>query len=273
MCLLLMYILYQEPASMSRNPLSALLGSDKFSRQKGLLFVGPSTAKVHPNMTLDEADIAFFKFISNLHLLCENALRFGNALDGGWDMCIAKPYRPKEPCLVYSFGINNDFSFDDAISRKFNCTVRSFDPSMKAGTHRRSDRVWFYKIGIGGNNTVNDRHWTLKTFTDITALFNETDTIIDYLKIDVESSEWPSLVPMLEGDTLSRVKQFGVEIHIGQFTVQTLYYQYMLLKRLEDAGFRRWYFARNYYRVIKRRTGFRSCCYEMVYINTRFLKQ
>lgn len=90
--------------------------------------------------------------------------------------------------------------------------------------------------------------------------------------MDIESSEWPSLGPMLADDTLSRVKQFGVEIHMGGINVQSLYQKYMLLKQLEDAGFRRWYFARNYYALQKTKNGFRSCCYEMVYINSRFLK-
>lgn len=100
-------------------------------------------------------------------------------------------------------------------------------------------------------------------------------TVIDYLKMDVEWSEWPSLVPMLADDnTLSKVKQFGIEIHMNKRTdVKELYDKYMILKRLEDLGFRRWYFARNYYALQRARNGFRSLAYEMVYINRRYLKK
>ncbi|XP_071134989.1 uncharacterized protein [Mytilus edulis] len=48
--------------------------------------------------------------------------------DGGWNVCHDKPYRPPVPCLVYSFGINNDFSFDDFIVKPYGCDVHSFDP-------------------------------------------------------------------------------------------------------------------------------------------------
>ncbi|VDI18203.1 Hypothetical predicted protein [Mytilus galloprovincialis] len=48
--------------------------------------------------------------------------------DGGWNVCHDKPYRPPVPCLVYSFGINNDFSFDDFIVKTYGCDVHSFDP-------------------------------------------------------------------------------------------------------------------------------------------------
>src|SRR6218665_813621 len=44
------------------------------------------------------------RFLSKRHFACENNTRLGNALDGGWDICLAEPYRPKPPCLVYSFG-------------------------------------------------------------------------------------------------------------------------------------------------------------------------
>ncbi|KAJ8320695.1 hypothetical protein KUTeg_002282 [Tegillarca granosa] len=60
-------------------------------------------------------------------------IRLGNVQDGGWDLCSDSGYEPRNDgsCLVYSVGINNDFSFDDAISRKYGCTVHCFDPSLE----------------------------------------------------------------------------------------------------------------------------------------------
>jgi len=43
-------------------------------------------------------------YISHLHYHCEDYVRLGNSFDGGWDMCIVEPYRPRPPCLIYSFG-------------------------------------------------------------------------------------------------------------------------------------------------------------------------
>lgn len=47
---------------------------------------------------------------------------------GNWYVCMDKKFYVSKPCLVYSFGIGNDFSFDDAMA-KLGCEVHSFDPS------------------------------------------------------------------------------------------------------------------------------------------------
>lgn len=90
--------------------------------------------------------------------------------------------------------------------------------------------------------------------------------------MDVEGAEWESLDNMLRLKVLSRVKQLGLEIHV-QRNAAKLYQYWTVLHRLEEQGFRRWYWAmnfrgRNIYMVPK---GSRSACYEMVYINVNFL--
>ena len=50
-------------------------------------------------------------------------------MKGKWGIYQDEPFDVKPPCLVYSFGINWDFSFDDAMG-KLGCEVHSFDPSM-----------------------------------------------------------------------------------------------------------------------------------------------
>lgn len=45
-----------------------------------------------------------FRFHSHLHYNCTESVRLGNVADGGWNACLAGPFKPKETCLVYSFG-------------------------------------------------------------------------------------------------------------------------------------------------------------------------
>jgi len=240
-----------------------------------LIFIGDSREVFHEKMTDEEADVPLNKFLSRRHVACEKSIRLGNVGDGGWDMCIAGPYHPKQPCLVYSFGINNDFSFDDAVGNTFGCTVRSFDPSMKTKDHQRNAHVWFYQIGIGGKDALASNGWQIKTLSSVVAQFNDSKKIIDYLKMDVEESEYASLDEMLSSGILSQVKQLALELHIEDANFRkvtlSLYERYRLLKRLEDAGFRRWYYAINLYNIKFRPNGVRSCCYEMVYVNMNFL--
>jgi len=79
--------------------------------------------------------------------------------------------------------------------------------------------------------------------------------------MDVENAEWTSIEAMLQSGILSRVKQIGIELHIDGKDSKTLNERYRLLKRLEDAGFRRWHYALNLYNIKFLNTGFRSCCY------------
>ncbi|XP_041379514.1 uncharacterized protein LOC121392339 isoform X2 [Gigantopelta aegis] len=70
----------------------------------------------------------FHSYLDNMDIVCDRKLRMGNIADGGWEICDDPPVRPVKPCIVYSFGINNDFSFDNEVVRLYECNVYSFDP-------------------------------------------------------------------------------------------------------------------------------------------------
>jgi len=103
--------------------------------------------------------------------------------------------------------------------------------------------------------------------------YSLVQVIIDYLKMDVEGAEWNSLKSMTQSDVLSRVKQLGLEIHV-QADAAMLYEYWTVLNGLEKRGFRRWYWAMNFrgHNIYMVKTGSRSCCYEMVYINVNFMQ-
>jgi hypothetical protein len=169
--------------------------------------------------------------------------------------------------------INYDFSFDDDTSRMFGCIVRSFDPSMsRVNDHQRSKNVNFYKIGIGGSNTVNKFKWKLNTLRSILQRFDETKATINYLKMDVESSEWPALEEMLATNVLDRVKQLAMEIHVDN-TVRDLPKKLSILRQLEAVGFRRWSYAQNMITLRSMRKHTMNCCYEMVYVNAKYISR
>ncbi|KAK3108727.1 hypothetical protein FSP39_014282 [Pinctada imbricata] len=149
-------------------------------------------------------------------ILCKQMLRLGAITDGGWDVCHDELYRIRSPCIVYSFGINNDFSFDDDVERTFGCDVFAFDPSMSAKTHRRSKNVMFYAIGIGNENkniTVGAGNWEIKTLDTIRRELGHTNRQIDILKMDIESNEKQSLPQMIKSGVLNKVRQLCIEFH------------------------------------------------------------
>ena len=54
-------------------------------------------------------------------------------------------------CHVYSFGINNQWTFDEDMAQ-FNCHVYSFDPSMGANDHNRTSKIHFFNLGLAKEN-------------------------------------------------------------------------------------------------------------------------
>ena len=54
-------------------------------------------------------------------------------IDGAWFLCLDDQLDlKKNDCNILSFGINNDYSFDEIMNRDFGCYVFSFDPQIEA---------------------------------------------------------------------------------------------------------------------------------------------
>lgn len=54
-------------------------------------------------------------------------------IDGAWFICMDAWLEPREnDCRVFSFGINEDFSFDKHMNEELGCHVYSFDPEVEA---------------------------------------------------------------------------------------------------------------------------------------------
>ncbi|XP_005102082.1 uncharacterized protein LOC101863520 [Aplysia californica] len=148
-------------------------------------------------------------------------------LMGNYPVCFDEPFSPimkDKPCIVYSFGIANDFRFDDALAR-VNCTVYSFDPSMGVSDHLRGDRVHFMNLGIGAED--NDKfvprvdgyasstaRWKIKKLSSIMKMLGHSVKSLSLLKMDVENNEWAILDNMLSEGLLEGLPQILVEWHI-----------------------------------------------------------
>ncbi|XP_013418516.1 methyltransferase-like protein 24 [Lingula anatina] len=86
-------------------------------------------------------------------------------------MCLDPPYNMKPgKCLVYSFGISTNWSFDDYMDKTRNCTVHCFDPSIGKKDFKRSPNIYFHNLGISGRNETNGKKWQLYTLGSIKRL-------------------------------------------------------------------------------------------------------
>ena len=182
-------------------------------------------------------------YISTIQYQCRQIVRFGTTTDGGWDVCLDKQFRPSSQCLVYSFGINDNWSFDEEISTIFGCKVFSFDPSLDLANHTHSPGVQFYRMGISGNDTIKQGErnpWILRSLKTILNNFGHLDRKIDILKMDVEFAEWEALPNMIATGVLKNVVQLYIEFH-GDGDVNKL----VVLRQLYDVGFRIFWLHRN----------------------------
>ncbi len=151
------------------------------------------------------------------------------------------------PCVVYSFGVNHDSSFEAEVLATTHCEVYAYDPSVdKIGKPLVSSnpRVHFKKLGISGDNLGDMR--TLKTLMED----NGGHRWIDILKMDIELSEYPSLENILEdfafvGNSSLDGLPFGqllVEMHIKKVEeVEGAKDVVKLFKTLEENGLRMFY--------------------------------
>ena len=141
------------------------------------------------------------------------------------------------PCVVYSFGINDDWSFDKDASDTYGCQVHGFDPSphglaskeaFEAATTKRKYHAWglgatdtvhkpgevpFRWPGIGYMAHTNTLPWHLKTVS--TTMHELGHAKITVLKMDVEGAEWYAVQDMVKSNLISgkKIKQFCVELH------------------------------------------------------------
>ncbi|EFX64307.1 hypothetical protein DAPPUDRAFT_266643 [Daphnia pulex] len=121
-------------------------------------------------------------------------------------------------CLVYSFGINNQWTFDEDMAQ-FGCHVYSFDPSMGAKDHNRTDKIHFFNLGLAKEDGQSPNGWKMKTASSIYEMLGDyhgRSTLVDVFKMDIEFYEWEVLPQMLQSGFLAdKVKQLAVEIHFN----------------------------------------------------------
>ena len=177
--------------------------------------------------------------------LCKRKALWGKEHQGGWMICLDS-IKPNN-CVVYSFGLGADWSFDSA-AEEYGCEVHGFDPTGSLWRNKMhgaeysninyqvqypSEKKFFHNWGVGpadyavypsgsipqewpglGDPALsksNIEPWEMKsikrTFIDL-----KHTAGIQVLKIDVEGAEWDSIAALLSDlgdnyDTTSSSKE------------------------------------------------------------------
>lgn len=146
---------------------------------------------------------------------CRLEKDFGGNVDGKKSVCLDQNIGP-EPgnCLVYSFGINHEWLFDEAIAN-YGCQVYAFDPMAKEN-YTRTKNIHVYSFGLNHKPGISVQNWTVlplkKIYQTLTPLHGEVP--INYLKIDLEDIDQRALTNLILSNMLDHVVQLALEVHI-----------------------------------------------------------
>jgi len=169
---------------------------------------------------------------------CPHAQRLGaEGAEGGWLVCNNQRQQQKDSkCIVYSIGIKDDFSFDQAIHNSnlypSTCEVHGFDPSpyglkSKPKYQAIGPRAHYHSMGLGTTDGVaepgtapfrwpgigymrytNTAPWILKRIPTIMKELGHSQ--VSHLKVDAEGAEWDA-IPDIVAST--QWTEFAVEMH------------------------------------------------------------
>ncbi|XP_046451527.1 uncharacterized protein LOC124199654 [Daphnia pulex] len=163
------------------------------------------------------------------------------APDGHKAICLDQSISPVYGnCLVYSFGIGNQWSFDESMAH-FGCNVYSFDPSMGDNDHDESQNIHFYNLGLAAQDgIIPSKQWKMKTASSVYQMLihRHGPVLIDVFKMDIEFFEWEVIPQMMHSGFLAKiVKQLAVEIHFNvSDPLEIFRHRVRILQDLEESS-------------------------------------
>ena len=154
-------------------------------------------------------ETSFMKHSQSPHLPVHHVCTGGLQHNGTWPLCLEEL---SQPCLVYSFGIANEWTFDEAAADA-GCEVHSFDPTLASLRSHRSHKyrgVTFHPWGLqsdlpngcrreedrttaGGYGKLSNDLFSLRT---IMQRLGHEKRRITMLKADCEGCEWDAFFQM-----------------------------------------------------------------------------
>jgi len=178
--------------------------------------------------------------------------RIGAVGDGGKWVCGLSRIARKPDCVIYSFGINYESSFEAEMLEKTECQVFGYDFSVNnfgPEISKRPDlvpRAHFHAYGLAGKDAHEpfDKPpmYTLETLMAING-----HRFIDVLKIDIETFEFETLKELLlqYGDRPLPFGQLQIEVHAWKSHFSKTSELMSWWTALEKAGLRAFFFEPN----------------------------
>ncbi|EPQ57149.1 hypothetical protein GLOTRDRAFT_58317 [Gloeophyllum trabeum ATCC 11539] len=188
-------------------------------RQKLIAKYGPTASSVEAFPSHGEF-YTLWDFFTPAFQCPHRTERVGTLGDGGKWVCGLERIARKPKCVIYSFGVNGESSFEATLlQRAPGCEVWGYDfsvnsfgpeitevPSLNARSH-------FYPYALGSYDAPesNPPYYTLQSL-----MKKNGHDFIDILKVDIEGAEFESLTSFLNAHSVTEglpIGQLQLEIH------------------------------------------------------------
>jgi hypothetical protein len=246
-------------------------------RQELIKKWGPTPEQVVPFPPRDDFYTLWDFFLPSFR--CPHRLeRIGIMGDGGKWFCGAERIASKKKCVMYSFGINGESSFEADLMKAapgcevygYDYSVNSFGPEIEEDPELKS-RAHFWAYALGSKDYYNTAD-NIKTYKLRTLMERNGHDFIDVLKIDIEGHEFDSLevfIDSFHGEPLP-FGQLQLEVHAYEDSEWGVDFAKFLKwwEKLEEAGLRPFFSEANLVFVNLVR-GVCPCLIEYSFINTR----
>lgn len=172
-------------------------------------------------------------------------------MDGVKTMCMDIIYKPilSGSCLLYSFGLSDDWSFEEILAR-LGCMVRSFDPTVN-GPPIGFDwptNLSFQRLGISNqtekvkmlNIPGQNLNYPLDNLENIIDEMKDRGKNISILKLDIEGYEFSVLPQVIDSHIIDFIDQIIVEVHSDKHSERSLEDMQILIQSidiLKSSGF------------------------------------
>eukprot|EP01038_Epipyxis_sp_PR26KG_P013005 gene13005-17435_t len=130
---------------------------------------------------------------------CPDIVRLGKVGEGGKWICGLSQLSTEPECVIYSFGISTDISFEIELLLSTNCRIHAFDPTVgklpldefKSNISLMNiinDRIEFHKIALSNFTGGSSIHLLNEQLSDI--MYGLNHSFVKLMKIDIEGGEW-----------------------------------------------------------------------------------
>lgn len=156
---------------------------------------------------------------------------------GTHKLCPLFPHTEHFQCHFLSFGISTDYTFDEMLQKRYNCSGLAFDPTVDF-PEQLLPGVRFVKAGANSPNPPSKG-----TFMSVPKIRKQYGHPIYALKMDCEGCEYSLASDILADDPnfFQGILQFNFEIHLPRSFARTdkdVYNLGRLFRLIYDSGMR-----------------------------------